>query len=102
MKPLNPGDVIWLSGSATEIDAFLKSPAVKDRAVFLGSPDDPKRCLMLHVMPGPLGQALQHHISAKSVSITFLLLEGKVVGLIREPSSRASDKESDEVKVTET
>lgn len=84
MNALNPGDVIWLSGTADEINLFLKSEQVRDRAVFLGHPDDAKRMLQKHIQPGVLGIALSRLVEQRDLEIAFILLEGKIVGLIRE------------------
>jgi hypothetical protein len=92
MKPLNPTDVIWLSGSADEINHFLKSEEIRDHAIVLGHPDDAKRTLMAgsHMIQGlawevnvkPLLDRVLH--GQTELEIAFLLLQGKVLGLVKE------------------
>jgi hypothetical protein len=84
MKPLNPGDVIWLVGSAEEVDTFLKDPQVRDRGLLLGHPEDAKRCLILHATPSPTGAELIKLSREPNLEVCFLLLEGKVIGLIKQ------------------
>ena len=84
MTPLNPSDVVWLSGTGDEISLFLKSPEVRDKAVVLGHPKDAKRMLELHIAPGPIGMTLSNLHRQESVEICFLLMQGKIIGLIKE------------------
>jgi hypothetical protein len=85
MKPLNPTDVIWLSGSADEINQFLKSEEIRDHAVILGHPDNPNRTLMTAAQPGPVYESnFKPLLRQAELEIVFLLLQGKVVGLIKE------------------
>jgi len=84
MTPLNASDVIWLSGTGDEISVFLKSSEVRDKAVVLGHPKDAKRMLELHIAPGPIGMALSNLYRQESVEICFLLMQGKIIGLIKE------------------
>lgn len=87
MKPLNPSDVIWLAGSAEEIDLFLKSEPVRDHAIILGHPDDAKRTLILMAaaQPGPVYESnYKPLLRQEELEIAFLLMQGKVVGLIKQ------------------
>ena len=84
MTPLNPGDVIWLSGTGDEISLFLKSSEVRDKAVVLGHPKDAKRMLELHIAPGPIGMTLKSLQDQEALEIVLLLMQGKIIGLIRE------------------
>ena len=87
MTPLNMSDVIWLSGTGDEISAFLKSPEVRDKAVVLGHPKDAKRMLRmleLHIAPGPIGMTLKSLQDQEVLEIVLLLMQGKIIGLIKE------------------
>ena len=85
MRPLNPSDVIWLIGDPTEISAFLLLDQVHEKGIVLGHPENSVDYLRSHITAGPLGRELERYIrTAKKPQICFLLLEGRVVGLIRE------------------
>ena len=85
MKPLNPSNVIWLAGSAGEIDMFLKSPEVHDHVIILGHPDDAKRALIAAAQPGPAWEVnFKPLLGQGELEIVFLLMQGQVVGLIKQ------------------
>ncbi len=85
MKPLNPTDVIWLAGTADEVDRFLKSDEVREHMIILGHPDDAKRALIAAAQPGPAWEInFKPLLGQGDLEIVFLLVQGKVVGLIKE------------------
>ena len=94
MRPLNPSDVIWLVGDPSEISEFLNHEQVSEKGIFLGHPENSVDYLRSHITAGPLGRELERYIrTAKKPQICFLLLEGRVVGLIREePKSEPEPK----------
>jgi hypothetical protein len=88
MKPLNPSNVIWLSGSAGEIDQFLKSEEVRDHAIILGHPDDAKRALIAAAQPGPAWEVnFKPLLGQDELEIVFLLMQGQVLGVIKQPNN---------------
>jgi hypothetical protein len=91
MKPLNPTDVIWLSGTAAEVDLFLKSTEVRDHMIILGHPDDVKRTLISTAQPGIAWEInFKPLLLEKDLEIVFLLVQGKVVGLVKQPAKEVS------------
>ena len=85
MKPLNPSNVIWLTGSTAEIDLFLKSQEVRDHAIILGHPDDAKRTLLSAVQPGIAFELnFKPLLNGQELEIVFLLLQGQVIGLVKQ------------------
>jgi hypothetical protein len=86
MKPLNPQDVIWLTRTPDEIDKFLRSPEVRDHTIVLGYAEDAKRTLMTAAQPGPVYESnFKPLLAREGLEIAFLLMQGKVVGLIKRP-----------------
>jgi hypothetical protein len=85
MKPLNPSDVIWLAGSAQEVDQFLKSEEVREHMIILGHPDDAKKTIISTAQPGLSWEInFKPLLDQKDLEIVFLLVQGKVIGLIKQ------------------
>jgi hypothetical protein len=85
LKPLNPHDVIWLAGAAEEINLFLKSEQVRDHAIILGHPNDAKRALLAAAQPGAVYESnFKPLLGQGELEIVFLLMQGKVIGLIKQ------------------
>jgi hypothetical protein len=87
MRPLNPTETIWLAGTPEEIDKFLKSEAVRDHAIILGHPDDAKRTIIATAQPSPAWEVnFKPLLAEKDLEIVFLLIQGKVMGLVKQPA----------------
>jgi hypothetical protein len=84
MKPLNPTDVIWLGGTGEEVDRFLKSGEVRDHMIILGHPDDARKTIIATAQPGlPWEINFKPLLQEKDLEIVFVLVQGKVVGLVK-------------------
>jgi hypothetical protein len=85
MKPLNPTDVIWLAGTAEEVDLFLKSDEVRDHSIILGHPDDARKTIVATAQPGLAWEInFKPLLLEKDLEIVFLLVQGKVLGLVKQ------------------
>lgn len=81
MRPLNVRDVIWIEGTADEVDKFLHNPDIEN----LGHADNVRILLGMHPEPHTM-PSVTKYLAQKTVPAAFVLLQGKIIGLLCEPA----------------
>ena len=84
MIPLNLRDVIWISGTAAEIQAFYKSHPDIEK---LGWNDDVRPMLVKAANYNNLDN-MEPFLKMKGVRGAFALLQGKIIGLVVLPDTK--------------
>ena len=95
LKPLNLSSVIWLSGTAPEIDQFISDAQQKHRAVLIGHTAN-IRSQLIRITKWDNLEGLQGFIVKNGreaeVEAAFLLIQGNVIGLLVEPTKPEEEK----------
>ena len=89
MKPLNLSGVLWLSGTAQEIEQFIRDAEGKHRAILVGHKEN-IRSQLVRIARWDNLEGLQGFIvrtgKEDSVEAAFLLVQGQVIGLLVDPA----------------
>ncbi len=80
MRPMNVRDVLWIEGTSDEIDKFLHNPDIEK----LGHADNVRNLLGMHPEPHSM-PSVAKYLAEKTVPAAFVLLQGKIIGLLCEP-----------------
>lgn len=85
MRPLSVRDPMWLEGTKDEVDKFLQN---KDLDI-LGHEDNVRHLLERHPEPHSMPSLLKYiERRNESVPATFVLLQGKIIGLLVIPEEK--------------